>query len=101
MSSINRSVRHSVPMFLESIEGIKLGEREPNHVVEHRRGMAMSVVSFVVTGDQDNLDLGDIAASELAMATIQLCDRPHDQAAIEAFVSARLRFHEIQGSLDG
>ena len=63
--------------------------------------MAISVVAFVVHGDQNNLDLGDIVTSELANATLVLCETPLEPAAIDAFVSAQTRFHEIEGSLDG
>lgn len=101
VSAINRAVRHCVPEFLKSIEDIKLGQHEPDSVIEWRKMMAISVIAFVVHGDQTDLDLGDMAISELATATLELCDKPQDQAAINAFVSARRRFQEIQGSLGG
>jgi hypothetical protein len=101
VSAINPAVRHCVPEFLKSIDAIRLGEREPEWIVERRRMMATSVVTFVVYGDQNDLDLGDMATSELAGATIGLCEKPQDQAAINAFVSARHRYREVQGSLGG
>lgn len=84
-----------MPEFLKSIDGVKLGEREPDHVYEWRKMMAISVMAFVVHGDQEHLDLGDMAVSELAGATMAHCDNPLDQAAIDAFASAKERFWEI------
>lgn len=101
VSAINPAVRHCVPEFLKSIDGIRLGEREPEWIVERRRVTAISVLTFLVYGDQNDLDLGDMAISELARATMGLCDKPQDQSAINAFVSARRRYREVQGSLGG
>lgn len=98
MSSINPAVRHCVPEFLRAIENIKLGEREAAHIVEHRKMMSVSVATFVVHGNQNDLDLGDMLVSELAMATIALCDDPLNQAAIDAFVKARQNFIEMSGA---
>lgn len=97
MSAINPAVRHCVPEFLKSVENIKLGELEPHDVIERRKMMALSVVAFVVHGDQTNLDLGDMAVSEFASAASVLCDDPLNQSAIDAFVAARQRFEELAG----
>jgi hypothetical protein len=35
----------------------------------------------------------------LAATANELCDHPEERAAIDAFVSARKRFQEIEGSL--
>ena len=43
----------------------------------------------------------DMAVSELAAATIELCEKPQDQAVIDAFVSARRRYRQVQESLGG
>lgn len=88
MSAIKPAVRHYVPEFLNAIAGIKLDAREPDLAVEWRRMMAMSVVASVVQGDQENLDLDDMAVPELAGAIMVLCEKPQDQALIDAFVSA-------------
>lgn len=101
MSAINPAVRYCVPEFLKSIDGIRLGQREPEWIVERRRMTAINVRTFLVYGDQNELDLGDMAISELAAATIALCEKPQDQAAITAFMAARRRYREIQGSLGG
>jgi hypothetical protein len=99
MSSINPAVRHCVSEFLKSIDDIKLGEREPDDVYEWRKMMAISVVAFVVHGDQEHLDLGDMAVSELAGATMAHCENPLNHAAIDAVVSAEERFWEIHRRL--
>lgn len=101
MSAINPAVRYCVPEFLKSIDGIRLGQREPEWIVERRRMTAINVRTFLVYGDQNELDLGDMAISELAAATIALCEKPQDQAAITAFMAARRRYRDIQGSLGG
>jgi len=90
-----------VPMFLRSIANVKLGQPESAGITEERRMMATTVIALIAHGDQPNLDLGDIAVGELAAATLQLCDRPQDQAAVDGFRSAAERFNEIQRSLDG
>ncbi len=88
MSAIKPAVRHCVPEFLKSIADIELGESEPDSVVEWRRMMAMSVVAFVVHGDQENLGLGDMAVSDLAGAIMVLCEKPQDQAVVDALFSS-------------
>jgi hypothetical protein len=55
-------------MFLEPIDGIRLGEREAAPVVEHRRMMTMSVLAFVEHGDQNNLET-DSALTDLRIYT--------------------------------
>ena len=76
MSSIHPAVRHSVSELLKSLDGVRLGEQEPDWIVERRRINAISVASFIQYGDQDNLHTGDIALFELALATIKLCENP-------------------------
>lgn len=101
MSAIARDVRHCVPMFLETIADVKLGQTEGAHIVQNRRGMANTVLAFVAYGDQNNLDLGDIAIAELAAAALKLCDEPQNYSVIDGFVSATTRFNEIYRSLSG
>ena len=100
MSAIAPAVRYCIPMFLETIADVKLGQTEGAAVTERRQAMATTVLAFVVYGDQPNLDLGDIAIAGLAAATLELCEKPQDLAAVNAFVSATDRFNEVQGSLD-
>jgi hypothetical protein len=84
-----------VPEFVQSIANIEFGEPEPDSVVEWRRMMAMGVLASVVHGDQENLDLGDTAVTDLAGAIMVLGEKPRDQAVVDAFVSAPDAYREF------
>jgi len=89
MSAIKPAVRHCVPEFSMSIADIELGEPETDSVVEWRRMMAMGVLASAVHGDYEDLDLDDMAVTELAGAIMVLREKPRDQAIVDPFVSAR------------
>ena len=95
MSAIKPAVRHRVPEILESIADVELGEPEPDSVVEWRRMMAMGVLASVVNDDQENLEPGDMAVTELAGAIMVLREKPRDQAVVDALVSARDIYREF------
>jgi hypothetical protein len=88
MSAIKPAIRHPVPEFVESIADIELGEPEPDSVVEWRRMTAMGVLASVVNGDQEYLEPGDMAVTELAGAIMMLREKPQGQASVDDVISA-------------
>jgi hypothetical protein len=95
MTAINRQVQFALPEFLRTLDTIKLGEHQPEAVLVHPRMMAVTVLTFLVYGDDDSLDIGDMALGALARATIDLCEKPRDQERIDIFVKARDAFAEV------
>lgn len=97
MSAIKPAVRHCVPEFVKAIADIEFGEPEPDSVVEWRRMMAMGVLASVLNGDQENLEPGDMAVTELAGAIMVLGEKPRGQAVVDALVSAPDVYREFSG----
>lgn len=95
MSAIDPRVRFAVPDFLRSLATVRLGESQPTAGLEHPKMMAVTVLHLIVGGDESQLDLGDLALSDLARATISLCDNPLDQAAIAEFQRAADAWNEV------
>ena len=95
MSAIETRVQFAARKFLQLAAGIILDESEPAALVEHRKMTAKTLLAFIDNGNQDALDLGDMALAALARATIDLCGQPHDRATIEAFQAAATAYVEV------
>jgi hypothetical protein len=95
MNAISPQVQFAVPEFLRTLDTIKLGEHQPEAVLVHPRMMAVTVLAFLVYGENDSLDIGDMALGALARATIDLCEKTQDRGRINNFVKARNAFAEV------
>ncbi|OZD06434.1 hypothetical protein CH275_09415 [Rhodococcus sp. 06-235-1A] len=95
MSVINPRVAFAVPMFLEALTLIELGQPQPAEVLEHPKMMATTVLSLLSGGDDALLGLGDLALGSLARAAIALCDAPTESGAVAAYRHALEAWDEI------
>ena len=98
MSAINPRVAFAVPMFLETLPLIELGQPQPAEVLEHPKMMATTVLTLLSGGDDALLDLGDLAIASLARATISLCAAPTELGAVAAYQHALDAWDDINAN---
>lgn len=88
MSAISQRVAFVVPMFLDALSAIDLGQPQPAEALEDPKMMATTVLVLLGGGDDAGMDVGDLAIASLARATISLCDAPTESGAMAAYQRA-------------
>ncbi|OZF26032.1 hypothetical protein [Rhodococcus sp. 14-2483-1-2] len=98
MSAINPRVAFAVPMFLDTLTLIELGQPQPAEVLEHPKMMATTVLTLLSGGDDALLGLGDLAIASLARATISLCDAPTESGTVATYQNALEAWDDINAN---
>lgn len=93
VGTIEPTLRFAIGDFLKSLSALKVGEVEPEHDYEDRRGWANTILGLLGQGHPDDLEM--MALKSLALAALDICDRPQDADVIARFERAGAAFLEI------